>query len=43
MDKLVFSDIEVTKNEFYVNKKGLKLKDIIVNNIIVSEIIVRMD
>ena len=37
MNKLVFGDIEVTKKEFYENKKGLKLKDIIVNNIIVSE------
>ena len=37
MDKLVFGDIEVTKNEFYENKIGLKLKDIIANNIIVSE------
>ena len=33
----VFGGIEVTKKEFYENKKGLKLKDIIVNNIIVSE------
>ena len=39
MNKLVFGDIEVTKKEFYENKKGLKLKDIIVNNIIVSEIV----
>ena len=39
MNKLVFDDIEVTKKEFYENKKGLKLKDIIVNNIIVSEIV----
>ena len=37
MNKLVFGDLEVTKKEFYENKKGLKLKDIIVNNIIVSE------
>ena len=37
MNKLVFGDIEVTKKEFYENKKGLKLKDIIDNNIIVSE------
>ena len=39
MNNLVFGDIEVTKKEFYENKKGLKLKDIIVNNIIVSEIV----
>ena len=37
MNKLVFGDIEVTKKEFYANKKGIKLKDIIVNNIIVGE------
>ena len=37
MNKLVFGDIEVTKKEFYENRKGIKLKDIIVNNIIVSE------
>ena len=37
MNKLVFGDIEVAKKEFFENKKGIKLKDIIVNNIIVSE------
>ena len=37
MNKLLFGDIKVTKKEFYENKKDLKLKDIIVNNIIVSE------
>ena len=37
MNNLVFGDLEVTKKEFYENKKGLKLKDIIVNNITVSE------
>ena len=37
MNNIVFGDIEVTKKEFYENKKGLKLKDIIVNNIIVGE------
>ena len=37
MNKLVFGDIEVTKKEFYENKKGTKLKDIIVNNINGSE------
>ena len=37
MNKLVFGDIEVTKKEFYESKEGIKLKDVIVNNIIVSE------
>ena len=37
MNKLVFGDIEVAKKEFHENKKGLKLKDIIGNNIIVHE------
>ena len=37
MNKLVFGVTEVTKKELYENKKGIKLKDIIVNNIIVSE------
>ena len=37
MSKLVFGDIEVTKKEFYESKEGIKLKDVIVNNIIVSE------
>ena len=36
MNKLVFDDIEVTKKEFYENKKGIKLKDVIAENIIVS-------
>ena len=36
MNKLVFDDIEVTKKEFYENKKGIKLKDVIVNKICVS-------
>ena len=36
MDKLVFGDIEVTKKEFYENKKGIKLKDVIVDKIVVS-------
>ena len=30
MNKLVFGDIEVSKKEFYENKKGIKLKDVIV-------------
>ena len=33
MNKLIFGDTEVSKKEFYENKKGLTLKDIIVNNI----------
>ena len=37
MNKLVHGDIEVTKKEFYESQEGIKLKDIIVNNIIVSE------
>ena len=37
MNKLIFGDMEVTKKEFYENKKGIKLKHIIVNNIILSE------
>ena len=37
MNKLVFGDIEVTKKEFYESKEGIKLKDVIVDNIIVSE------
>ena len=36
MNKLVFGDIEVTKKEFYESKEGIKLKDIIVDNIAVS-------
>ena len=36
MNKLVFGDIEVTEKEFYESKKGIKLKDVIVDNIIVS-------
>ena len=37
MNKLVFGDIEVTKKEFYESKEGIKLKDVIVDNILVSE------
>ena len=33
MNKLVFGDIEVSKSEFYENKKGIKLKDVIVDKI----------
>ena len=36
MNKLIFGDIEVSKNEFYENQKGIKLKDVIVKNIVVS-------
>ena len=34
MNKLVFGDTEVTRKIFYESKKGIKLKDVIVNNII---------
>ena len=37
MNKLIFGGIEATKKEFHENKKGIKLKIIIVNNIILSE------
>ena len=36
MKKLIFGDIEVSKKEFYENKEGIKLKDVIVDNIIIS-------
>ena len=36
MNKLVFGDIEVRKKIFYENKKGIKLKDVIVDKIVVS-------
>ena len=36
MNKLTFGNIEVGKKEFYENKKGIKLKDVIVENIVVS-------
>ena len=36
MNKLIFGDIEVSKNEFYEKQKGIKLKDVIVKNIVVS-------
>ena len=35
MNKLIFGDIEVTKKEFY-EKKGIKLKDVIVENIVIN-------
>ena len=36
MNKLVFSDIEASKSEFYENKKAIKLKDVIVDKIVIS-------
>ena len=36
MDKLVFGNIEVSKKIFYESKQGLKLNDIIIKNIVVS-------
>ena len=36
MNKLVFVDIVLSKENFYENKKGIKLKDINVNKIVVS-------
>ena len=36
MKKLVFGDIVVRKKEFYESKEGIKLKDVIVKNIVVS-------
>ena len=36
MNKLIFGDIEVSKKEFYETKEGIKLKDVLVDNIIVS-------
>ena len=36
MNKLVFGDMEVSKSEFYENKKGINLKDVIVDNIVVN-------
>ena len=35
MNKLVYGDIEVSKKEFYESKEGIKLKDVIVDNIVV--------
>ena len=35
MNKLVYGDIEVSKIEFYESKEGIKLKDVIVDNIVV--------
>ena len=36
MNKLIFDDIEVSKKEFYENKESIKLKDVIIDNIVVS-------
>ena len=36
MNKLIFGDIEVSRRIFYESKQGLKLKDIIIKNIVVS-------
>ena len=36
MDKLVFGDIDVSKKILYENKQGIRLKDIIIKNIVVS-------
>ena len=36
MNKLIFGDTEMSKKEFYESKEGIKLKDVIVDNIIVS-------
>ena len=36
MNKLIFGDIEVRKKEFYESKEGIKLKDLNVDNIVVS-------
>ena len=33
---MVLGDIEVSKKEFYESKEGIKLKDLIVDNIVVS-------
>ena len=36
MNKLIFGDIEVTKNECYESKKDIKLKDVDVGKIVTS-------
>ena len=36
MNKLIFGDIEVSKAEFYESKKGIKLKDVTVDEIVIS-------
>ena len=36
MSKLIFNDIEISKKIFYENKQGIRLKNIIIKNIVVS-------
>ena len=36
MNNLVFNDINVNKKKFYESKQGIKLNDIIIKNIVVS-------
>ena len=36
MNNLVFNDININKKNFYENKQGIKLKDIIIKNIVAS-------
>ena len=36
MNKLSFGDIEVSKAKFYENKKGIKLNDVDIGKIVVS-------
>ena len=36
MNKLVFGDIELGKQEFYESKEGIKLKNVIADNIVIS-------
>ena len=36
MNKLAFGDIEVTKKEFYESKRGIKLSDVDVSKIVIS-------
>ena len=37
MNKLIFGDTEVSKKQFYKSKKGIKLKDVDVSKIVVSD------
>ena len=41
MNILVFDDIKVSKKEFYKSKEGINLKDVNVNNVVVSNKIKR--
>ena len=36
MNELVFGHIEVSKSKFYENKKGIKLKEVEVDTIVIS-------